>query len=88
MEPITINQIIWILFVGLGVQAAILGLAIWAIKTMLQRVLEQMREHCKTVSGNIGINICALQKEDNEIWGALNKHGHKGLDRNGSLVTR
>jgi len=65
------------LLFGAITNAVLLAIAISAVRLWLNGLEKRLRE-----------NICELKDEDKELWNAINAHGHKGLDVNGSRVTR
>lgn len=73
------------------------------VKNQLDSQINGIKEHCKTVSGNIiktfngdrKFYYSAIDTErterknvDNDLWKSVNTHGHKGLEGNSNKVTR
>ena len=69
-------------------QAILLGVAVFAVQRMISGALASFKSHCRLVSSAICTDIGELKKADDELWKAINRHGHKALDSNGSKVTR
>lgn len=70
--------------IGWVVNTILLAVAVFAVKSMLGGVntgIKELKEHINTC-------VAKLEAEDRDIWKAVNTHGHKGLDQNGSKVTR
>lgn len=63
--------------ISMAVNTILLAVAIYTVKLMLSNFTKSVKE-----------SIDDLKKENGELWSALNTHGHKGLDENGSRVTR
>jgi len=65
------------LIIGAVTNAILLAIAISAVRLWLNGLEKRLKE-----------NIGELKDEDKDLWAALNNHGHKGLDQNGSRLTR
>jgi hypothetical protein len=70
--------------VGAVVNAIFLGIAIWAIKSMISGFQVAMKETVDSLKQAVS----ELKGEDKEIWNAVNCHGHKGLEGDQNKVTR
>ncbi len=69
----------WTYIAGLNV--AMSGTVIVAVKMIVNSAVKRFEKQAD------------LEREDRirtvaDLWGAFNDHGHKGLDSNGSMVTR
>jgi len=65
----------------IGVNGLSLGVVCYAVKKIINSNIENL---IKKVERERESRITV----DNELWEAINSHGHKGLDLNGSRVTR
>lgn len=70
--------------IGALVNGVFLGIAIWAIKSMITSFQAAIKDTVDTLKKAVD----KLECEDKEIWEALNDHGHKGLDGDQNKVTR
>ena len=66
------------------VNAILLAVALWAVRSMLNGIKDTVRDFKVTFTEC----VLELKNEDRDLWSAVNTHGHKGLDANGSKVTR
>lgn len=71
---------------------AVLGTAVGVNTLALSVVLFAVKKIVTTACNGIQKNIDAEKDErvaiDNELWSAVNSHGHKGLNENDARVTR
>ena len=58
-----------------------LGVVIFAVKKIITASLKGLEKRLDTERDD-------RVKVDNELWRAVNSHGHKGLDENNARVTR
>jgi len=65
------------LIIGAVTNAVLMGLAITFMRLWLGGFEKR-----------VSISIEELKSANKELWEAVNKHGHKGLDSNNSRVTR
>lgn len=69
---------------GAGVVVAVVGVT----RIMLGNAVKNIKEHCKDQRDECSRRMECIEKTQNDEWSALHSHGHKGLDGNGSKVTR
>ena len=69
------------LYMSLGVNTLTLGVVLFAVKKIVNTSIKGLEKRLDNEKDD-------RVKIDNELWTAVNKHGHKGLDENGSRVTR
>jgi len=69
------------LYMSLGVNTLTLGVVLFAVKKIVNSSIKGLEKRLDNEKDD-------RVKIDNELWTAVNKHGHKGLDENGSRVTR
>jgi hypothetical protein len=74
------NGITTLIFAAVANSIA-LGVVVFAVKKIVNTAINGLGRRLDTERED-------RIKEDDEIWGAINKHGHKGLDVDGSKVTR
>jgi len=75
------------------------GVGIWLIRRYLidtkdnmelslQRAVDTLSDKFDTQVKHCNSRMDGLKDENSGCWDAINSHGHKGLDPNGSKVTR
>jgi len=69
------------LTIGAGANGVALGIVVFAVKKIVNTAMNGIG---KRLDDERDDRI----KIDNELWKAVNSHGHKGLDEDGSRVTR
>jgi len=69
------------LIIATSANGLALGVVIFAVKKIVNTSIKGLEKRLDTEKDD-------RVKIDNELWTAVNKHGHKGLDKNGSRVTR
>jgi len=70
-----------VLIVAASVNGITLGVVLFAIKRIVNSSLKGLEKRLDTERDD-------RVKIDNELWSAVNSHGHKGLDENNARVTR
>lgn len=86
----------WIPLAG---NVLVYGLAVWLVRSYISSIKIDIGKDLESAVRNIKDNIntqidfCngrfdSVELTDKEQWSAINSHGHKGLDSNGSKVTR
>lgn len=73
---------------GIAIIRIFLGSAKKDMETKVQQEMRHMSKHCTTVHGQVTESLTNLKEESQDLWVALNSHGHKGLEGNGNKVTR
>lgn len=66
---------------SLGVNTLTLGIVLFAVKKIVNTSIKGLETRLDNEKDD-------RVKIDNELWSAVNSHGHKGLDKEGSRVTR
>jgi len=70
-----------IIVIATGTNTVALGVVLFAVKKIVNNSIKGLEKRLDNEKDD-------RVKIDNELWTAVNKHGHKGLDKNGSRVTR
>jgi len=70
-----------ILIVAATANGAALGIVIFAVKKIVNTAMNGLGKRLDDERED-------RVKIDNELWSAVNKHGHKGLNGDDALVTR
>lgn len=69
------------LIVATGVNGITLGVVLFAVKKIINTSLKGLEQRLDCEKDD-------RVKIDNELWSAVNSHGHKGLTKNNARVTR
>jgi len=70
-----------VMIVTTSVNGIALGVVIFAVKKIITTSLKALERRLDCEKDD-------RVKVDNELWAAVNSHGHKGLDENNARVTR
>ena len=70
-----------VMIVTTSVNGIALGVVVFAVRKIITTSLKGLEKRLDTERDD-------RVKVDNELWKAVNSHGHKGLDANGARVTR
>jgi len=83
------TTVLIIFFAG---NSIMLTATVFVIKRLSDSTVKRVMDNCKIISGNIvkrlDEEVKIRAKDDQEVWDAFNKHGHKGLNGNDARVTR
>ncbi len=71
-----------------GLTVVTVGICTVLVRNYLRDVKKDLQDIFDRQVANCTRRFDGVEAEDKEIWSAFNAHGHKGLDKNGSMVTR
>lgn len=81
-----------VLIIFFAGNSVMLTATVFVIKKLSDTTVKRVMENCRIVSGNIvkrfDEEVKIRSRDDQEVWDAFNKHGHKGLNGNDARVTR
>lgn len=72
-----------LLLTGVG----IVGSTVTINRIMLNSAVKSIKDHCQERQSFCAKWFSGSEEDRKDLWDRLNKHGHKGLNENGSKVT-